>query len=43
MEYITTHYQTPEEYLISKFKDHDIVFLGEWHRISHDPELIRRL
>ncbi len=43
VEYIHTHYQTPEDYIISKFKDHDIVFLGEWHRIKHDPELVQRL
>ena len=43
IEYIKTHYQTPEEYVISKFKDHDIVFLGEWHRIRHDPELVQAL
>jgi hypothetical protein len=43
IEYLKSHYQTPEDYVISKFKTHDIVFLGEWHRIKHDPELVQRL
>jgi hypothetical protein len=43
IEYVRTHYLTPEDYIISKFKVHDVVFLGEWHRIKHDPELVQRL
>lgn len=43
IEYINTHYQSPEDYILSKFKDHDIIFLGEYHRIKHDPELVQRL
>jgi hypothetical protein len=41
--YITTHYQSPEDYVVSKFRDHDVVFIGEFHRIRHDPVLIQRL
>lgn len=41
--YLAAHWQTPEDYVISKFKDHDIVFVGEYHRIRHDPELIQAL
>ena len=41
--YLKTHQQTPEEYVVGKFKDHDVVLLGETHRIKHDPELIQRL
>jgi len=26
--YIIEHYKTPEEYIIDKFMDHDIIFLG---------------
>lgn len=33
----------PEEYVISKFGNHDIVFLGEYHRIRHDPLLVQSL
>ena len=43
LTHLNTHFQRPEEYIISKFKDHDIVFLGEFHRIRHDPELVQRL
>ena len=41
--YLKTHYQSPEEYVVGKFKDHDVVLLGEMHRIKHDPELIQKL
>jgi len=34
---------SPEEYVVSKFKKHDIVFLGEYHRIKHDAELVQNL
>jgi carboxyl-terminal processing protease len=43
VDYIKSHYESPEDYVLSKFKDHDIVFLGEFHRIKHDPELVLRL
>ncbi|NTV81019.1 MAG: hypothetical protein HGA24_06315, partial [Candidatus Aminicenantes bacterium] len=33
----------PEEYSASKFRDHDIVFIGEHHFIKHDAELVRSL
>jgi hypothetical protein len=33
----------PEDYVASKFRDHDIVFIGEHHFIKHDAELIRAL
>jgi hypothetical protein len=41
--YLETHWQSPEDYIVSKFEDHDIVFVGEYHRIKHDVELIRQL
>jgi len=43
VEYILQHQQTPEDYIIAKFRDHDVVFLGEFHRIRHDVELVQRL
>ncbi len=43
IEFVKVHYQSPEDYVISRFKDHDVIFLGEWHRIKHDPELVQRL
>lgn len=41
--YIVKNYKTPEEYVLSKFKRHDIIFLGEYHRIKHDVELVQDL
>ncbi len=41
--YLDQHRQSPVEYVVSKFADHDIVFLGEYHRIKHDVELVQRL
>lgn len=43
MEYVMNHYMTPENYIISEFKDHDVVIVGEWHRLKHDVELIQQL
>ncbi len=43
VQYIENNYMSPEDYVISKFTDHDVVFIGEWHRIKHDPELIQTL
>jgi len=41
--YLKLHKKTPEAYVVSKFRDHDIVFIGEYHRIKHDVELIQKL
>jgi len=41
--YLEKHFQSPEDYILSKFKDHQIVFVGEYHRIQHDPLLIQRM
>jgi hypothetical protein len=37
------HAASPEGYIVSKFIDHDIVFLGEYHRVRHDPLLVQNL
>ncbi len=42
-EYLANNHKSPEEYIISKFDDHDIIFVGEHHRIKHDAELIGSL
>ncbi len=42
-DYLTAHYKTPEEYIIAKFAAKDIIFLGEYHRIKHDVELVQNL
>ncbi|HAF16328.1 MAG TPA: hypothetical protein DHU55_04350 [Blastocatellia bacterium] len=41
--YLKSHWKSPEDYVVSKFSDHDIVFIGEYHRIKHDVELIHSL
>jgi len=41
--YIRANHVMPEDYVISKFKDHDVVFLGEHHRIRHDVKLVQNL
>jgi hypothetical protein len=33
----------PEDYVAAKFRDHDIVFIGEHHFIKHDVEFVRSL
>ena len=39
--YLTAHFLTPEQYVVEKFKDHDVVFIGEVHYIAQDPQLIQ--
>jgi hypothetical protein len=34
---------SPEAYVLSTFNDHDVVFLGEYHRIRHDALLVQHL
>jgi hypothetical protein len=41
--YLEGHNQSPEDYVLSKFETHDIVFLGERHRLKHDVALVRNL
>lgn len=41
--FFLSHSQPPEDYVLSKFKDHDVVILGEFHKIKHDLNLIHRL
>ena len=41
--YLGENHYTPEEYILSKFEDHDVVFIGEEHRGKHDVEFIHRL
>lgn len=42
-EYVLGHYRTPIEYVVDKFKDHDLVVLGEFHRLRQDPLLVQSL
>ncbi len=43
IQYLKENWKSPEDYVISKFSDYDIVFIGELHRIKHDVELIQNL
>ena len=42
-EYILNKGNTPEKYILDKFNSHDFVFIGEYHRIKHDVDLILKL
>lgn len=41
--YAEAHGMPPADYVVSKFNDHDVVFLGEVHRVKHDVDLVRDL
>jgi hypothetical protein len=41
--YLKTHYMTPEEYVASKFATSDIVLLGEFHWVKHDPLFVQSM
>lgn len=43
VDYLKSNWQTPENYVIKKFENHDYVFIGEYHRIKHDIDLILKL
>lgn len=40
LEYWKENYRTPETYVAEKFSDKKWVFLGEYHRIKHDVDLV---
>lgn len=42
-QYIMTNGQSPTAYVISKFVDHDVVFLGEQHRAKDHQTFIQEL
>jgi hypothetical protein len=41
--YVVAAHLAPEEYVISKFTEHDIIFLGEFHRIKEHVMLVQNL
>jgi hypothetical protein len=41
--YVEHNHLPPEEYLVGKFADHDVIFLGEVHRIKHDVDFVMGL
>jgi hypothetical protein len=34
---------TPEQFVVEQFRHHDVVLLGEHHKLRKDPELVQRL
>lgn len=43
VQYLKAHWKSPEDYVVEKFSNYDIVFIGEYHLIKHDVELIHNL
>ena len=43
LRYLREHPETPEKYVVGKFTQYDVVFMGELHRIRHDVQLVHRL
>jgi hypothetical protein len=41
--YISEQFRSPTDYIIDKFGEHDIVFLGETHRVKNQVELAHHL
>lgn len=35
--------EAPADYVINKFKKYDLVLIGEYHRIKHDVEFVKKL
>lgn len=42
-DWLAEHGSAPVEYVLGLFTDHDVVLLGEQHRIRHDAELVQAL
>ena len=42
-EYVKGNGQEPIQYILSKFEDHDVVILSEYHYIKDDPVLVNKL
>jgi len=43
VSWLSENGQDPVDYVVSSFKDHDIVFLGEDHRVKHDSLFVQSL
>jgi hypothetical protein len=42
-DHLARHGLPPEDYLLDKLRDHDVVILGEFHRVRQEVELIQRM
>ena len=40
---LADHGEPPVDYVVGLFRDHDVVFLGEHHRVRHDLQLVQSL
>ena len=43
LAYLEQHGQPPADYILAEFQEHDVVLLGELHRIRHDPLFVQEL
>lgn len=43
LSYLEKHSQSPNDYVIDKFKTHDVIFIGENHFIKQQVELVKGL
>ena len=42
-EHLKTVYRAPEDYIVDKFKEHDLVIIGEVHHVQQNIALLSRL
>ena len=43
VQWALAHYQSPQDYVVSTFASHDIVFLADFYKIKQNPELVSSL
>ncbi len=43
IQYLESNHSSPNEYVIKKFQDHDVIFMGENHYIKEQVDLIKDL
>lgn len=43
VHYLKQKHQNPKDYVLSKFKNNDIIFLGEDHRVRENVEFVNQM
>src|SRR5437764_12372934 len=43
VQYLKAHWRSPEDYVVDKLADHDVVLLAETHGIKHNLLLVQGL
>ena len=43
LSYLESNYEKPNDYVIRKFKDHDVIFIGEYHYIKEQVDFVKNL